>query len=61
MSLSNLARLKFTALVIVVWAALQGTGLQAQQRGGTVQTDKVAAREQRRRPYRVIRDWAHLS
>jgi hypothetical protein len=33
--------------------------LQAQQRGGTVQTDKVQPVNSGANPYRVIRDWAH--
>jgi hypothetical protein len=40
-SLSGVARFGFPASLIGIWVALQGTGVQAQQRGGTVQTDKV--------------------
>jgi DNA-binding beta-propeller fold protein YncE len=61
MSLSGIARFRFPASLIVIWAALQGTGVQAQQRGGTVQTDKVQPVNTGANPYRVIRDWATLS
>ena len=50
----------FTACMIVSWA-LTGTTIQAQQRGGTVQTDKVEPVNTGANPYRVIRDWAHLT
>ena len=49
-----------TALIVVVWVALQGTSVQTQQRGGTVQTDKVQPVNSGANPYRVIRDWARL-
>ena len=49
-----------TALV-VVWAALQGTGAQAQQPGGTAQTDGVQPVNSGANPYRVIRNWAQLN
>jgi DNA-binding beta-propeller fold protein YncE len=61
MSVSRVARFGFTAWMILIWAALQGTTVQAQQRGGTVQTDKVAPVNSGANPYVVIRDWAHLS
>ena len=38
MSVSGIAKFGFAALMIVIWVALPGTGVQAQQRGGTVQT-----------------------
>jgi DNA-binding beta-propeller fold protein YncE len=60
MSVSSVARF-FPALVIVLWVATQGPGVQAQQRGGTVQTDKVQPVNSGANPYRVIRDWATLS
>ena len=41
MSLSSLARLRFPRLIIALWVGTQGIGILAQQRGGTVQTDKV--------------------
>ena len=61
MSVSNVARFRLAALMIVVWVAMPRTGLQAQQRGGTVQTDKVQPVNSGANPYRVIRDWASLS
>ncbi len=52
------ARFGFTVLIVVVC-------VQAQQRGGTVQTDKVqpvnTSVNPGANPYRVIRDWATLS
>ena len=60
MSLSGLARFGFTALIIVIWVVVQGTRIQGQQRGGTVQTDKVQPVNSGANPYRVIRDWAQL-
>jgi len=48
-------------LIIVICAALLGTRVQAQQRGGTVQTDKVQPVNSGANHYRVIRDWAQLS
>jgi len=53
MSVSRVARLGFTALMIA--------GLQAQQRGGTPQTDKVQPINSGANPYQVIRDWAQLT
>jgi DNA-binding beta-propeller fold protein YncE len=47
--------------MVVIWAALPGSTAQAQQRGGTVQTDKFAPVNSGADPYVVIRDWAHLS
>ena len=47
------ARIGFTALMIA--------GVQAQQRGGTAQTDKVQPVNSGANPYRVIRDWAQLA
>jgi len=61
MSVSNVARFGFTALMIVICAVMQGIGVQAQQRGGTVQTDKVRPVNSGANPYRVIRDWATLT
>src|SRR3989442_472772 len=60
MSLSRVARFGFPASLIVIWVALQGTGVQAQQPGGTVQTDKVQPVNSGANPYRVVRDWARL-
>src|SRR6185369_14851693 len=53
MSISGVVRFAFAALMIA--------GIQAQQRGGTVQTDKVQPVNTGANPYRVIRDWARLS
>ena len=39
---------------------LAASVVQAQQRGGTVQTDKVQPVNSGANPYRVIRDWARL-
>src|SRR5436309_2331598 len=61
MSVSGIARFGFTRLIIVICAALLATRVQAQQRGGTVQTDKVQPVNSGANPYRVIRDWAQLS
>jgi DNA-binding beta-propeller fold protein YncE len=47
--------------LIVISVAVPGTGALAQQRGGTVQTDKVQPVNSGANPYRVIRDWASLS
>jgi DNA-binding beta-propeller fold protein YncE len=60
-SASGLVRFWLTALIVVVWVALHGTGVQTQQRGGTVQTDKVQPVNSGSNPFRVIRDWAQLS
>jgi sugar lactone lactonase YvrE len=55
MSASRFMSLLVTALFIACIA------LQAQQRGGTSQTDKVQPVNSGANPYRVIRDWAQLS
>jgi DNA-binding beta-propeller fold protein YncE len=60
MSVSAVVRLSLTAL-IVIWVVLHGTSIQTQQRGGTVQTDKVQPVNGGANPYRVIRDWAQLN
>lgn len=52
------ARFNFSACWVVVWAIALGTGVQAQQRGGTPQTDGVQAVNSGVNPYRIIRDWA---
>jgi DNA-binding beta-propeller fold protein YncE len=57
MSVSSVAKIGLFALMV----AMQGTTVQAQQRGGTVQTDKVQPVNSGANPYRVIRDWATLS
>ena len=61
MPASCVAKFGFARLMIVIWVVLPGTGVQAQQRGGTVQTDKVAPVNSGANPYSVIRDWARLS
>src|SRR5579862_2409889 len=61
MSVSGVARFGSTVLMSVLCAAIQATGVHAQQRGGTVQTDKVQPVNSGANPYRVIRDWAQLS
>ena len=60
MSVSGFVRFSLTVLIVFVWVALQGTSVQTQQRGGTVQTDKVQPVNSGPNPYRVIRDWARL-
>ena len=60
MSVSGFVRFWLSAL-IVIWVALQGTSVQTQQRGGTVQTDKVQPVNSGANPYRVIRDWAQFT
>jgi DNA-binding beta-propeller fold protein YncE len=59
MTLSNVVRLA-CALAIVVCITALGTRVQAQQRGGTSQTDKLQPVNSGANPYRVIRDWARL-
>src|SRR4029079_1271201 len=49
------------ALAMVVWIDAQGTSVNAQQRGGTAETDKVQPVNSGPNPYRVIRDWAQLT
>ncbi|PYR51186.1 MAG: hypothetical protein DMF95_08915 [Acidobacteria bacterium] len=58
MSLSGFVRFRCTPLIVVVWAALQASSAQGQQRGGTPQTDKVQPVNSGANPYRVIRNWA---
>lgn len=60
MPASAFTRVSLTALIVVVSMALQGTRVQTQQRGGTVQTDKVQPVNSGANPYMVIRDWAQL-
>ena len=59
-SVSGFVRI-WLAVSIVGWVVLQGTNVQTQQRGGTLQTDKVAPVNSGANPYRVIRDWAQLN
>jgi DNA-binding beta-propeller fold protein YncE len=61
MSASALVRFWLAAPIVVVCVALQGVLVQTQQRGGTVQTDKVQPVNSGANPFRVIRDWAQLN
>ena len=58
-TISDIMRLS-RAVTIVVCITTQSAGVQAQQRGGTAQTDKVQPVNTGDNPYRVIRDWARL-
>jgi hypothetical protein len=58
MSVSGFVRVWFAPLIVVVCIALQGSSVQAQQPGGTPQTDKVQPVNSGPNPYRVIRNWA---
>src|SRR5947207_13404508 len=49
------------AVAIVVCITTPRTSVQAQQRGGTAETDKVQPVNSGSNPYRVIRDWAQLT
>ena len=60
MTISLVARLA-CAVAIVVCITAQVTRVQAQQRGGTAETDKVEPVNSGPKPYRVIRDWAQLT
>jgi len=59
MTISDVVRLAW-AVTIVVCITAQSASVQAQQRGGTAQTDKVQPINSGANPYRVIRDWARL-
>ena len=61
MSVSRVTKFEFTALMIVLGVAMSATGMQAQQRGGTVQTEKIAPVNIGANPYTVIKDWAQLT
>jgi DNA-binding beta-propeller fold protein YncE len=61
MAVSSMVRFSSVALIVVGWAALQGDFVQTQQRGGTVQTERVQPVNSGANPYRVIRDWAQLT
>ena len=60
MSFSRFVKFCSTALIVTLWVAVQSLSVQTQQRGGTVQTDKVQPVNTGANPYRVIRDWAQL-
>jgi DNA-binding beta-propeller fold protein YncE len=53
-------RAALTASLVAVCAALQVASAQGPQRGGTIQTDKLAPVNSGANPYRVVRDWAQL-
>src|ERR1043166_3564757 len=59
MIISDVVRLAW-AVTIVVSISAQSASVQAQQRGGTAQTDKVRPINTGANPYRVVRDWARL-
>lgn len=59
MSASGVVRARWAAPMLIACLALAAT-VQAQQRGGTAQTDKVQPVNSGANPYRVIRDWARL-
>jgi hypothetical protein len=59
MPISGFVRFSLAAL-IAACVALPGTSVQAQERGGTVQTGKVQPVNSGPNPYRVIRNWAQL-
>jgi DNA-binding beta-propeller fold protein YncE len=61
MSVARVARFGFPALMIVLWVATHGTRVQAQQRGGTIQTEKVQPVNSGANPWHVTRDWATLT
>jgi DNA-binding beta-propeller fold protein YncE len=59
---SMFARVSLTALFVIAWVAVQGTGVQTQQRrGGTVQTQSMEPVNSGANPYRVILDWAQFT
>src|SRR5437762_10340147 len=60
MTISIVLRLA-CAVAIVVCITTPRTSVQAQQRGGTAETDKVQPVNSGPNPYRVIRDWAQLT
>src|SRR5215467_10525012 len=60
MTISIVVRLA-CAVGIAVCITAQGSSVQAQQRGGTAETDKVQPVNSGLNPYRVIRDWAQLT
>jgi DNA-binding beta-propeller fold protein YncE len=59
--MSSVSRFGFPAWMIVLSVGALGTGVQAQARGGTPQTDKVQPVNSGADPYQVIRDWAMLT
>ena len=61
MSASALTRFALTASLVIAGVVLQTSGVRAQARGGTPQTDKVTPVNSGVNPYRVMRDWAQLT
>ena len=61
MSVSAFLKSWLPALSVLSWVALQGTSVLTEQRGGTVQTEKVQPVNSGANPYRVVRDWAQLN
>ena len=59
MAISVFVRFSLASL-IAACVMLPGTPVQAQQRGGTAQTDKVQPVNSAPNLYRVIRDWAQI-
>ena len=60
MFVSGFAKFWFVPLTVVC-VALQVSGVQGQQRGGTPQTDKLPPVNSGANPYRVVRDWAQFT
>ena len=58
MSVPPFVRVSSAPLAVIVAVALYVTGVQTQQRGGTVQNNNVQPVNSGANPYRVIRDWA---
>ncbi len=56
----GIGRFGFSTATIVVSIVINATGVHAQQRGGTAQTDKVQPVNSGDDPYLEIRSWAHL-
>ena len=61
MTVSIFARVSLIALIVVAWVAVQGTSVQTQQRGGTVQTERLEPVNSGTNPYSVILDWAQFT
>src|ERR1700746_2525314 len=59
MTISIAVRLACAVAIGVCITAQRGS-VQAQQRGGTAETDKVQPVNSGPNPYRVIRDWAQI-
>jgi DNA-binding beta-propeller fold protein YncE len=57
---SSARRFGFIMLTIITSLAINATAVDAQQRGGTAETDKVPPVNSGDNPYTVIRSWARL-